>query len=187
MSNKKVIILSIIIFLLGLTVGVVGTIGISKLKSKPNQETEQKETKMPTNGKYESPYTLEEIYEIIEDPERYYSIPFPKDGNIAYILCHFYDYFSKGTPFKIATKVEIDPNDSNRVSKVLEVDYITYAEYLKANESFEFSYKNKEEICKESPDTGGCNDEKYGMSNIMYNYFADQLVYAQARAAAKSS
>lgn len=137
---------------------------------------------MPTNGKYESPYTLEEIYEIIEDPERYYTLQYPKDGNVTYILCHFYEYFSKGTPFKVATKVEIDPNNSNRVSKVLEVDYITYAEYQVLNEAFEFSYKNKQEICEESYDEGLCNHEKYGIYNIMYNFFADKLIYAQARA-----
>ena len=51
--------------------------------------------------KKESPYTLEEIYELVEQPEKFNKLLNDYDENgIAYTIFHFYDYFNKSTPIK---------------------------------------------------------------------------------------
>lgn len=178
-DKVKILIGMIVVFIVGVIVGVTAYHFISK---KDSTNDTIKETEV-SNDKKESPYTLEEIYAIIENPERFYELAYPIDGNISFILCRFYDYFSESTPFKVATKVELD--DHHRVSKVLEVDYISYEEYRVRNSAYEDEYRNKQVMCDEGLfDDEICHHPKYGIWNIMYNPFAENLVYGEARSLA---
>lgn len=73
----------------------------------------------------ESPYTLDELYEIIEK-NKLYDLRFTDEGNeIGYILMNFYDYFNKSTKFMVAKELD----DS---WKPISFKYITYEEYQKS-------------------------------------------------------
>lgn len=178
MKKDKIMILigMIVVFAVGIIVGVTAYHFISK----GNSTTDTLKENEVSSDKKESPYTLEEIYAIVEDPERFYELAYPRDGNISFILCRFYDYFSESTPFMIVTKAEFD--DNYKVKKVLEVDYISYAEYQVRNSAYEDEYRNKQVMCDEGLfDDEICHHSKYGIKNIMYNYFAEYLVYGDAK------
>ncbi len=73
----------------------------------------------------ESPYTVNQIYEIIESNKLFrkgFSY-FNQDSiELGYILMNFYDYFDKDTLFLVANKLD-------DYGQPLEFKYITYSEY----------------------------------------------------------
>lgn len=73
----------------------------------------------------ESPYTLDEIYEIIEN-NKLFELRFSAEGNeIGYVLMNFYDYFNKNTKFMVAKEL-------NDLWEPISFKYITYEEYQKS-------------------------------------------------------
>lgn len=144
----------------------------------PKETLESDSSNQSSNLIKESPYTLEEIYEIVENPTKFKELNSTNPNDLAYVLCNFYNFFTKTTPFKIASQVKLDEN--GKVIEVLEVSYLSYAEYLERNQNYLDTYNIKKELCnKEENDTeiDYCHDSRYGITNIMYSYFATQLVY----------
>lgn len=130
---KKVLI-SILLLSLGIGIGFC----FSNILSKEEQPKENLTIK-------KSPYTLDEIYAAIENPEKYYELNSSMHTEFNEVLFHFYDYFSKSTPFKVATKVEKD----NKIVKILEVKYINYEEYIKFMGTFYDEEKADLKWCEE--------------------------------------
>ena len=162
--NKKItlIISHILVLIIGVAIGACLIWGVDKYQASKEDNKKEVETTNPLDIK-ESPYTLEELYEIVEDPERFYQ----ENGSIMtyynIVMFHFYDYFSKSTPVKVATKVEVD--DHFKVSKVLEVKYIDYYEYQKWMDDCG-AYKFEKEFIE--------ND--YGPFN--YKRYIEDLIYS---------
>ena len=122
-----------------------------------------------------SPYTLEEIYEIVEQPEKFNELTGGTSSPFSYTVFHFYDYFSKTTPIKIATEVEKD--EHGRVVKVLEVDYVTYEEYMKMfDEVFEME-KEDLEVCERASEEAGEQICDINFSYFNYGYWVRKFVY----------
>lgn len=116
-TKKTYIIVCVISLLL-----VVGM--LFGLKSLMNKEDNIIENQNKYDFK-ESPYTLDEIYEIIES-NKLFDLRFSDEGDeIGYILMNFYDYFNKDTKFMVAKEL-------NESWKPVSFKYITYEEYQKS-------------------------------------------------------
>lgn len=167
MKKYKKIIIIILVILVLVTSGIL----ITKYLSKSNQDSSNQNELLIK----ESLYTLDEIYAIIENPEEFYKLTTGTSSPFSYTLFHFYDYFSQSTPIKIATEVERDEN--GQVTKVLEVDYISYQEY---NEKFAevFLIEQEElELCERASKEEGkeiCNEN---FSYFNYGYWVKSLIY----------
>lgn len=161
---KKVLI-SILLLSLGIGIGFC----FSNILSKEEQPKENLTIK-------KSPYTLDEIYAVVENPEKYYELNSSMHTEFNEVLFHFYDYFSKSTPFKVATKVEKNnPEIPTRVTKVLEVEYIDYEEYMKrmqaAYQYEELELKSYEERNKKYNQNGTPYwDYRFYVNLIVYQY-----------------
>lgn len=157
MKKTKLILLYIVIFLIGITIGITTTKYMTKEKTKENYK-EQSQIK-------ESPYTLEELYEIVEDPVLFYEANCSDMTEYNKVMFNFYDYFSKSTPVKIATKT--NRNYKGTVIEVLETDYINYSEYM--------------ELMKEAYNYASETKKLYEKDNLepSYNYelYITRLIY----------
>ena len=123
----KLIIIIFFVFFVGISIGVIST--NIYLNNK-----EPKEQKQPEPNIKVSPYTLDELYAIVEDPDRFRELNKKVIGNdYAEVMFHFYDYFSKSTPVKVAKEKEFD--EDGNVIKVLEFEYLSYDEYIKRMET----------------------------------------------------
>ncbi len=94
----------------------------------------------------ESPYTLDEIYEKIENNELYKCNIFEDDcQKLASVVFHFYDYFNKDTKFIVSSK-----NGDGIVPK--EFKYISYSEYMDMieKEEWDITIKSLEKEGKKS-------------------------------------
>lgn len=123
-KNQKQLLMYILFIAIGIIIGISSTIAVQTLTS----NKESKEVKEEHPSKKESPYTLEELYEIIEDPIKYRELNVGHTNDYAYTMFHFYDYFNKSTPVKVAKEVEKDEN--GYVIKVLEYKYLSYYEFM---------------------------------------------------------
>ena len=95
------------------------------------------------------------------------------DYNI--VMFHFYDYFSNTTPVKVATKVKRDNN--NKVTKVLEIKYLTKEEYIEWMEAA-YTYELSEIKAYEE------RNKKYNQNaEPVFNYsmYIDELIYGHAK------
>ena len=166
----KLIIIIFFVFFVGISIGVIST--NIYLNNK-----EPKEQKQPEPNIKVSPYTLDELYAIVEDPERFRELNKKVTENeYAEVMFHFYDYFSKSTPVKVAKEVELDEN--GHVIKVLEFEYLSYDEYMKRMETghqherdvlanCEEDFKN-EELMKDNPNwKQDCKE--FGYNHFIYN------------------
>ena len=98
----KLIIIIFFVFFVGISIGVIST-NIYLNNKEPNAQ------KQPEPNIKVSPYTLDELYAIVEDPERFRELNKKVTENeYAEVMFHFYDYFSKSTPVKVAKEVELD-------------------------------------------------------------------------------
>ena len=97
--NKKNIIY-IIVGLLLLIIAIGSTTYICYNLWGKNEEI------VPNNIIKECPFTLEELYAITDDPELFRKNNQSSYTEYNYVITHFYDYFSKGTPVKVTTKVK---------------------------------------------------------------------------------
>lgn len=79
----------------------------------------------------ESPYTLEELYALTENPSKYMEMINNHSTNLAYTLIHFYDYFDKSTPVKII-ELESLATENKKIEYTLTgTHYVDYYEYSK--------------------------------------------------------
>lgn len=160
-KSKNQILMYILFIAIGIIIGIFSTITVQTLTS----NKESKEVKEEQPSKKESPYTLEELYEIVENPEKYRELNSTRNSDYAYTMFHFYDYFNKSTPVKIAKEVEKDENGN--VTKVLECRYLSYYEFM---EYMKPAYDiEKEDI--EQAKTDGRN-EPYATN---YRFYVDML------------
>lgn len=154
-----------IVILLLIIIGIVISISIILSKNENVSENE------PTIK--ESPYTLDELYSIVENPEEFYKLNTATITDYNIVMFHFYDYFSDTTPVKVATKVK---KDNNKVIEVLEVKYLTKNEYLEWMESA-YTYELTE--IKEYEE----RNKKYNQNAspaFNYSMYIDKLIYGHA-------
>ena len=163
--KRKYIIIIIISFVIGILTGCITTYFIMK------NNTVVSETKK------ESPYTLEEIYELVEKPEEFNKLLNNYDERgIAYTIFHFYDYFNKSTPIKtVKLKTKTVENKEVLVKEngkyVIEsINYIDYYEFSKKMDSFLEDEKNVKESCKE---------QKEKNCNYAYSSIVKYLIYGE--------
>lgn len=162
--NKKSLI--IIITILIAIILIVGTIFIIT-KDKETSSNEDILIK-------ESELTLDELYAIVEDPELFYEKNYTTMTTYNVIMFHFYNYFSRSTPVKIATKVR--KNENNKVIEVLEVEYISYDKYHEYMTDA-YAYEKLEDESYEQ------RNKKYNQNaKPSYNYamWIERLVYGHA-------
>lgn len=104
-----------------------------------NKEDDKLESNQPEAEKVipaECPYTLDELEEAITSgwlfgPHAWRDYGEDAD-NMAYILFHFYNYFSKETEFTVWEKFD------TKTGEVLSYKKISYDEYMKYRDSFYF-------------------------------------------------
>lgn len=160
MKNElKTIIILGVILIIGILSGFLCTYKYLKDNSKEENTQENLDIK-------ESPYTLEELYAIVDDPVLFYENNSADMTSYNTVMFNFYDYFSESTPVKIASKVR--KNNKGLVIEVLETKYINYSEYMDLMESA-YSYASS-------------TKEFYESDNLepQYNYslYIDRLVYS---------
>lgn len=157
MKKTKLIIAYIVI----LTIGIL--LGITTTKCLTLEQKEQINKEIPQIK--ESPYTLDELYKIVEDPVLFYEANCSDMTEYNKVMFNFYDYFSKSTPVKIATKT--NKNYKGTVIEVLETDYINYSEYM--------------ELMKEAYNYASETKKLYEKDNLepSYNYelYITRLIY----------
>ena len=156
----------VIILLVGILIGVGATVLVYKVVDKEKNSIKENDTEEKFKLD-ENPYTLQELYDITDNPEKYYELNNARITDYNIVMFHFYDYFTKDTPVKVATKCET--NESYKVTKVLETEYIDYYEYLRRMES---AYKY-EEMIKEVADKDGVDPYSY----YSFRYFIEDLIY----------
>lgn len=159
-KNKLIIIVSLIILVLG-----VSTCTGIYLYNK-NQESKQEE---PIIKK--SPYTLEEIYEIVDDIDLLEKKIKDRNDDFAYVICHFYDYFSKSTPFKRAKVKYIEPSKM----ELIETTTIDYYEYMRIMDGNEFYEYEKEKIENDIPNSPNKMADLYWV--VTYYPYALSIVF----------
>ncbi len=176
-NKKKIFIFSIIISIIIIIVGAIIIFTLPNKDSKTEEEKQLEKT-IELLG-FEtgiSPYTLDEIYAIVEDPKLYYKENDSWHSIFGTNIYFFYEYyFSKTTPFKVATKVR---KENNKIVEVLEVDYIDYSEFEKRTEQYR-QYVNTEKISTEE------SNKKYN-TNIDYRIdlpcglWINEIIYGYA-------
>lgn len=133
--KRKQIIRTLIIFILGLIIGGISIHLIYSFNKGENLIHEE-----PQKLK-ESPYTLEEIYEIVENPERFLELTERGYTDFGYVILHFYEYFNEYTPFKCARIAEDD--------SIIEVSYVDYYRYMEVSTDFYTREKETLLYCEE--------------------------------------
>ena len=91
-----------------------------------------------------------------------------------YVITHFYDYFSKGTPVKVTTKVKTKEGDPNYIEEVLETRYMEYDEYMQQMEVLYDHEKNLREWYEKDPPEDYEPDKPIGTD---FRTFATWLIY----------
>lgn len=111
----------------------------------------KKENIVSNNIIKECPFTLEELYAITDDPELFRKNNQSSYTEYNYVITHFYDYFSKGTPVKVTTKVKAKEGDPNYIEEVLETRYMEYDEYMQQMETLYNHEKNLRKWYEKDP------------------------------------
>lgn len=152
MKNK------IFIIILLLVLGIITGCGVTTIVLKDNYKTK-------TDTKYkESPYTLDEIYYLVEHPEKFAEENKQRYNELAYIINHFYEYFNEYTPVK---RVRLNYEKMSIES----IEYMDYTTYMVLQKDF-YKFENEEiKACKEENKT---YKECLGINNRMW---ADRVVY----------
>ena len=111
----------------------------------------KKENIVSNNIIKECPFTLEELYAITDDPELFRKNNQSSYTEYNYVITHFYDYFSKGTPVKVTTKVKAKEGNPNYIEEVLETRYMEYDEYMQQMETLYNHEKNLRKWYEKDP------------------------------------
>lgn len=119
MNNKKSIFIYICTIIITALISSLTTYFIVKSNNEEINSNNEQVIK-------ESQYTLEELYTLTEDPTKYMEMLNDRSTNLAYTIVHFYDYFDKSTPFKVAV---IDEWDGGTKYTLKETYYINYNEF----------------------------------------------------------
>lgn len=170
--NKKEVFKKIVAIITAILILVIGIgIGIFVNKKITNNQAPEKQEEGTIKA---SPYTLDELYAIVENPEKFYKVNEAGITDYSIVITHFYDYFSRTTPVKVATKVKV--NESNEIVEVIECKYINYDEYMEeiavVSEYEQIQIKATEEY-----------NEKYNENSspqFVYKYFVERLIYGNA-------
>lgn len=176
-SNKTKFHNQTIIYILFVAVGII--IGISSFATVKNFSSNNENNKASENQPSikESPYTLEELYEIVENPEKFYELNKSTRTDYNMTVFNFYEYFSKTTPVKVASKIKIDK--TGKVIEVLETKYLSYDEFKErmsdAYTSIELDKKSTEEYNKKN------NDNRDYKDLIDYRYWIEILIYGNEK------
>ena len=161
----------VIICLLLLTIFVIFICHGKKDQNKKNQQEGFSLEEVIKNPEY----SLDELYDIIEEPEKFYELTAPVKSSYAIEMYYFYNYFSKNTPVKVAKKVKT--NDS-KVVEVVEVEYINKDEFEKRMES---AYQSEEVLKNSTEESNKTNNDEYDYREyIPYNKFIRELIYGYA-------
>ena len=134
----------------------------------------KKENIVSNNIIKECPFTLEELYAITDDPELFRKNNQSSYTEYNYVITHFYDYFSKGTPVKVTTKVKTKEGDPNYIEEVLETRYMEYDEYMQQMEVLYDHEKNLREWYEKDPPEDYEPDKPIGTD---FRTFAIWLIY----------
>lgn len=134
----------------------------------------KKENIVSNNIIKECPFTLEELYAITDDPELFRKNNQSSYTEYNYVITHFYDYFSKGTPVKVTTKVKTKEGDPNYIEEVLETRYMEYDEYMQQMEVLYDHEKNLREWYEKDPPEDYEPDKPIGTD---FRTFATWLIY----------
>ena len=134
----------------------------------------KKEDIVSNNIIKECPFTLEELYAITDDPELFRKNNQSSYTEYNYVITHFYDYFSKGTPVKVTTKVKTKEGDPNYIEEVLETRYMEYDEYMQQMEVLYDHEKNLREWYEKDPPEDYEPDKPIGTD---FRTFATWLIY----------
>lgn len=160
--KDKLIIIGVFIFIIGITLGSAVTY---YLVSDKEQCPEPKETEKISIKK--SRFSLNELYEITDNPERFYIYSKGTKSQYNFTMTHFYDYFNTSTTIKVAAKVKRDTN--GKVIKVLETKYINYDEYMALMKPF---YDQEKDLGGEE------SSEDYNfVSGVDYYHYVENLIY----------
>ncbi len=126
--NKKKIIIGSSILVTLLAILLVSITLIPK-DNEPSGEVVAK------NDYRESPYTLDEFYKKIENNELYTCNFYEEEcQDLARMVLHFYEYFTKDTMFIGASK-----KNTKLFQPPLEYKYVTYDEYFSNQEFVEYA------------------------------------------------
>ena len=174
-KKSKKIIIAILILIVGIIIGVLSTYLI--LNTNKKEETPTIERLKPEDIKYYSqlenlkvsPYTLDELYEIVETPEKYYEANSTNMNAFNYVMFNFYTFFNAKTPVKVATKVR---KDGTKIVEVLEVEYIDYSEYQRRMADFYEFHRVHIEEEKEAGEEPGYTTP--------YRFFIEEFLYGNA-------
>ena len=174
-KNIKMIILTFLLLIVGIIIGVLSTYII--LNTNKKEETPTIERLKPEDIKYYSqlenlkvsPYTLDELYEIVETPEKYYEANSTNMNAFNYVMFNFYTFFNAKTPVKVATKVR---KDGTKIVEVLEVEYIDYSEYQRRMADFYEFHRVHIEEEKEAGEEPGYTTP--------YRFFIEEFLYGNA-------
>ena len=134
----------------------------------------KKENIVSNNIIKECPFTLEELYAITDNPELFRKNNQSSYTEYNYVITHFYDYFSKGTPVKVTTKVKEKEGDPNYIEEVLETRYMEYDEYMQQMEVLYDHEKNLREWYEKDPPEDYEPDKPIGTD---FRTFAIWLIY----------
>lgn len=183
MKRKTIIAIGVIIVLFLTTVISIVLVKNSKKNDDASVE-DQKALKERENLINNAPYTLDELYAMIEDPLIIEKLTKPSDdgkGQIApndfyYEIFHFYNYFSKSTPFK---RVKKGVKKDGKIIELKEFEYITYDQFMKEVED---SYSVEEDMRKKWIETYGDEVLKEGpVRGFLYSDYVDSLLYGSAQ------
>lgn len=183
--KRKIILLSALAIIVVIILSIVIINNKSKAADREKTDDEiylEKFEKL----KEESPYTLDEIYAMVEDPQiiEHLSTPSEIDENATevpyeflYVMTHFYNYFSKSTPFKIVTKLKTVEGEFYKIEEVYEFAYISYEEY---NKILEEMYIEEEEMRELQEKTENRKVPSYVFyMGKEYEFYLRQLLYSE--------
>ena len=100
-KNIKMIILTFLLLIVGIIIGVLSTYIILNTNKKEETPTIEKLSPEEVNKDLRvlkslkvSPYTLDELYEIVETPEKYYEANSTNMNAFNYVMFNFYNFFN---------------------------------------------------------------------------------------------
>lgn len=175
-KNIKMIILTFLLLIVGIIIGVLSTYIILNTNKKEETPTIEKLSPEEVNKDLRvlkslkvSPYTLDELYEIVETPEKYYEANSTNMNAFNYVMFNFYNFFNTKTPVKVATKVR---KEGTKIVEVLEVEYIDYSEYQRRMADFYEFHRVHIEEEKEAGEEPGYTTP--------YRFFIEEFLYGNA-------
>ena len=167
-----------------ITLFVVAVFLFSKAIMKKENKSEESNGKIVLVDEHEhdeindkAPYTLEEIYDLVSNPKKYKEVFESDNDALGYELLHFYDYFSKNTPFMYAKKVKIDGKcEDKQITEVVEVGFMNYEQYEQ-----EVAYFLEQENSLREVRRGNGKRSDGRVPGAGYDFYSKHLIYDHAQ------